>query len=118
MTKPGDKATDGAMQTEYQTLLKLLPKELTDAEIAAAKTDYQQPVKTQMIMATHTVERDGRWYGALIFIHILGVVGAQIDNTPRATQDEAADDADRMAERIMDFHERHTGVRHRGIVED
>lgn len=107
------------LDEEYRQLRRMLPQNLTAAELAQIRTEgYEFPSDSQMMMKTEAVERDGLWYGAHVFIHIRGVVGHQVFPQGRQHKQDALDIADRYAQRVMDYHERMTGVRNRGVIEE
>lgn len=103
---------------EYLFLLRVLPKDLTPAELARFKTDYPLPNAAQMLVKTTAVCRDGHWYGVLIFIHKRGVLGHEVIPGWRQHKVDARAVAEQVAERFQDYHEQQRGVRNRGMVAD
>jgi hypothetical protein len=104
-------------QQEYAALLHSLPKALSAEELARFKTDYPIENGRQMIVKPTAVCREGSWYGVILLIHRLGVVGHQVFPQGRQFREDARYIAEQFCERVQDYHQHMTGVRNRGVID-
>lgn len=101
----------------YKVLLATLPKDLTAEELSTFDLSTNDIPLTTTAAIPETIQRDGLWYGVLLVIHALGIVGHTVYPQPRQTQEQAFEIAQSYCERLMDHHEKHTGVRYRKIID-